>query len=455
MLAYEIQSVMQLASKMIEDYSIINTNGLGDYSFNQIIRLEPIGIGKPLVESLASYVSRIAQSHTLSVKDMVKDYFQPELESIRRLEKTSGNSKLTIKEMCGVGKNAQEWVRVLDETIQLFPFRNMTMLPFAPFFSSTALIRPERMWCPCCYEDWKKAEATIYEPLLWSLHNVKCCGIHKVPLEYRCQKCSVSMNTASPIINPGHCDECGSWLGGNPSIKDETQYTGVEEALMKMMTLASDLDCRDNSKLVSELLDNLVEKRMKLDGVPAFSTLLKISPEAIRSWVTGDAPPTISQFLKICSQFNLELEDVLMQTVNFDVQSEKVGVTTIEVQSVNSVNWNAVHVMLKDMLANKAPLMRIIDIARYHKCHQDWIRGRFPELVDNLELRIKEKEETKNTVAQAELIDKIDEIAAHLIASNIFPTKLVVYQMVHSDGFWMHNMIKARYFEMKRKRPMV
>lgn len=454
MLAYEIQNVMQLASKVAEDYSIIDTKGLGDYTFNQIIRLEPIGIGTPLVESLSSYVSRIAQFHTLSVKDMVKGYFQPELASIRRLEKNADKSKLTVKEMCGAGKSAQEWVRVLDEKIHRFPFRQMTMLPFAEFFSPTALICPERMWCPHCYEEWKKVEAIIYEPLLWSLHNVKCCGIHKIPLECRCQKCGSSMGTATPIINPGHCDACGAWLGGDPSIIVETQNTGVEAALMKMLTLASDLDCRDNSKLVSELLDNLVEKRMRLDGVPAFSTLLNISPEAIRNWITGDAPPTISQFLKICSQFNLELEDVLMQTVNFDVQSEKVVVTTVEVQNVSSVNWDAIYAMMEDMLADKAPLMRIIDIARYHNCHQDWIRGRFPELADSLELRIKEKEETKNTVAQTELIDKIDEIVAHFINSNTFPTKLVVYQMVHADGIWMHNMIKARYFEMKRKRPM-
>lgn len=446
---------MQLANKVTEDYSIINTKGLGDYTFNQLIKLEPIGIGTPLVESLPSYVSRIARVHTLSPKDMVKYYFQPEFETIRLiLENSTDRSKLTVKEMCGAGKSAQKWVRVLDEKIHGFPFRQMTMLPFADFFSPTALIRPERMWCPHCYNEWKKVEAIIYEPLIWSLNNVKSCGIHKIPLECRCQKCGSSMGTAAPIINPGHCDACGSWLGGNPSMKVEIQNTAVEEALMKMMTLVGDLECTDNSKLVSGLLDNLLEKRMKLDGVPAFSTLLKISPEVIRNWIEGDATPTISQFLKICSVFNLELNDVLMQTVDFEVSSEKVGVTTIEVLNVNSVNWNAIHVMMRDMLAGKAPLMRIIDIARYHNCHQDWVRGRFPELADNLELRIKERAETKNTVAQTELIDKIDEIVAHFIDSNKFPTKLVVYQMVHADGFWMHNMIKARYFEMKRKKPM-
>lgn len=93
-------------------------------SRSRLYHLEPIGIGTPFVESLASYIVRLANAHCVSTQTLVTQEILPLLEkhaqSGTRSEKT-----LTVN---GMSSLAEEWVCALEQLTLNNNLRYLTML---------------------------------------------------------------------------------------------------------------------------------------------------------------------------------------------------------------------------------------------------------------------------------------------------------------------------------------
>lgn len=148
-----------------------------------LYNLAPVGIGTGLVESLTSYVSRLAAAHCISpavllartlVPIIGKEYWLRGKERSSTRSSILGNSfSLPAKVVNGRGVIAKDWVTALQGLTLRQDVGFLTMLPWAAVFPQRNLLRSTKVWCVTCYAQWRTNNQIIYEPLLWTFATSK------------------------------------------------------------------------------------------------------------------------------------------------------------------------------------------------------------------------------------------------------------------------------------------
>ncbi|TEB10646.1 TniQ family protein [Pelotomaculum propionicicum] len=175
---------------------------------SRLYHLEPVGIGTPYVESLTSYISRLADAHSLYTSTLV----------LRELAKASSQPIYTgfdrSSAINGLINMATSWVSALESLTLRNDLRFLTMLTWAEVLPAVGLTRKWKAWCPTCFEEWRMAEQPIYDPLLWTLQVIKVCPYHRQYLQLKCPYCN---QDDIPLLTwrsrPGYCPKCEQWLG--------------------------------------------------------------------------------------------------------------------------------------------------------------------------------------------------------------------------------------------------
>ena len=184
-----------------------------------LYHLKPIGIGTPYVESLLSYVIRLAEAHCVTPHMLIINEVWPLLTQSGALETPVYHSYGAWRQrgemLNGMSALAKDGVCALEKLTKRDNLHNLTMLTWANVLSNRRLLRDVQAWCPLCYEEWKKSSHRIYSPLLWSLKAVKMCLFHRKPLQERCPspQCQKSLPTFVTDIRLGYCPYCHCWLG--------------------------------------------------------------------------------------------------------------------------------------------------------------------------------------------------------------------------------------------------
>ena len=174
---------------------------------SRLYALEPIGRGTPLVESLSSYIIRLAEAHAVSVVDLVQGELSPFLESSLYIP-----TRVTYV-INGVGETARRWVRAVETVTLRSDLRGFTLFSLAPAVPDTFLFRTTRAWCPECYDEVSAGRQPVYEPLLWCLNLVEICLRHNRPLSTACPHCKKPLRPMTSASRAGFCSRCRLWLG--------------------------------------------------------------------------------------------------------------------------------------------------------------------------------------------------------------------------------------------------
>ena len=195
----------------------LRTDRLASRSY--LYSLLPIGRGGPLVESLTSYIQRLAEAHAVETGALVNH------ELRLRVPFAKGNRPGQIPSMPpypfyleayrlnGTGDRTRLWVAALEELTQVRRLDVLTILPWADAIDCRHLLRTNRAWCSSCYEAWLSSGHPVYEPLLWMLQVVTVCSDHLQSLDCLCPVCGRKQYVLSYKARPGHCSRCQSWLG--------------------------------------------------------------------------------------------------------------------------------------------------------------------------------------------------------------------------------------------------
>jgi hypothetical protein len=210
---------------------------------SRLFSIEPVAVGTPYAESLSSYLHRLAQAHCLTSQKLVMGEIAPLIltqEDKSELLKKNvshllGNSDAKpaingMREMTG------QLVTVLEELTMRQDLRFLTLLSWKGMIYDKGLFRNHRAWCPCCLEEWKQHNKTIYEPLLWSFKDVEFCLIHKQRLIEECPHCGSHLPAIAKLSSAGFCSRCYGWLGqeikGEEEIeKYQVNIQGISELI--------------------------------------------------------------------------------------------------------------------------------------------------------------------------------------------------------------------------------
>jgi len=292
---------------------------------SRLYALEPIGVGTPLVESLSSYVVRLADSHAVSVGDLVGRELsrvapKPLTSCGRFMKENRASSHGFYARTCaisGFGKSSKRWIEALERATLRTTLRFLTLSPFDGAFSRQGGVsRDTRVWCPKCFADWRNADAAIYEPLLWSIGIVTLCPCHLTPLVEECPHCRRRSKPLAVFSRPGLCSHCHEWLGVFSAASSETgtgdQMADIESALWRAETIGemlAEAPRLEHPSLHSVLIANLKAcvKGIAEGNVDAFAAACQVSRSPLESHLSGKNVPSIDILLRICRRLSIPI----------------------------------------------------------------------------------------------------------------------------------------------------
>lgn len=198
---------------------------------SKLYRLQPIGVGTPRTESLASYIERLAAQHCVSTRSLFTRVIGPASKkayissSYQPSHNWNGFVPAT-RSLSGIGKTAVDTVSVLEKlTVQ--PLRHLTMLRWRYVLTEKALSRATHAWCPRCYDEMRQSDEIIYSYLIWTLITCEVCPFHNLPLETTCPHCDRQLPPIDNSPGPGYCSSCSGWLGSEEKKKSYDEDAGT------------------------------------------------------------------------------------------------------------------------------------------------------------------------------------------------------------------------------------
>lgn len=300
--------------------------------------LEPIGIGTPFVESLTSYISRLAEVHAVTVSDLagyVLAACAPQdapivSERARRYRMGSGFHPGTHA-INGLGEDARRWIAAAETATDRTGLRLLTLTPLKQVFCKQSLFRKVQAWCPVCLADWQRKGLPLYRPLLWHLRIVNICERHRRALDDTCPHCGQHFGPLYAWANPGYCSRCRGWLGQSASPQQEqadNQFHGhqiwiatcVGDVLASMPQL-------EESHLREILRENITALVRAVAGgnQRVFCDLTGSSGAGVCGWLTGQQLPRSDVLFQICSRLRVPASDVLRRNATWEIPSEIVA----------------------------------------------------------------------------------------------------------------------------------
>lgn len=283
---------------------------------SRLYSLQPMAIGTSRVECLSSYVMRLAEAHTVSVRMLIHREIFPKLPTS---PKDADFARL--HSLNGMGQCFEQWVNVVGTLTARGDLRALTLLPWQSLLGCGGILRRHRAWCPRCFQEWRQSATPVYECLLWLLTPVTTCPIHEVLLEQRCPHCRRSMYILSAHARPGFCARCHHWLGDDVPAPIPSRCTQPTEDQLWIAREVGELLALGGtvSKVCSphHLLSNLQRAISELakGNRFLFERAAKIGGSLLMRWFQEQFVPSLPRVIRISHNLRLPIYRLLFEEI--------------------------------------------------------------------------------------------------------------------------------------------
>lgn len=293
-----------------------------------LYHLEPMGVGTPFVESLTSYITRLAAAHSVLPSRLIMDEVVPLLGKRYLRSDRPGKTRLAphfvvkSSRLNGPTTTAHSMIQALEYLTLCHDLRFLTFVPWEDVLPIRNLLRQCTAWCPICLEDWREGRQPVYFPLLWAVEAVDVCPHHLVRLKTQCPytTCGKASTPLSRHAQPGYCSHCYRWLGC-PLNREQEQSSTLEEGLLKrqqwiatsigeLLTVATQRETMPSFGQVSTKLAAYVDE-FAGGSKPTFIRLTQCSNTGLSSWLQKEQKPQLQAWLQICFHLGVSLADSL------------------------------------------------------------------------------------------------------------------------------------------------
>ena len=283
---------------------------------SRLYSLQPMAIGTQHVESLSSYIMRVAEAHTVSVRTLILKEIFPDLSTMPTNTHFSGLHSLNGMSAC-----FEQWVAILGKLTSRRDLCALTLLPWQRLLASDGILRRRRTWCPRCFWEWQRSGMPIYECLAWALAPVTVCPVHYAFLEQHCPHCRRPMLVLSAHAHPGFCAHCNGWLGDDSDAPTSPASAQVMEDQLWIANQVGEFlalgNAVGNHDSPCHLLSNL--QRMLVELAKGNQQLLgrqtRISSAALNAWLTGKRLPTLALVIRLCQNLRVPINRLVMEEV--------------------------------------------------------------------------------------------------------------------------------------------
>lgn len=412
-----------------------------------LYNLEPIGIGTGMVESLTSYVGRLADAHTTSVSMLMKYELSKHFNhSYLGPDQPTSRSYFAVSAMNGRCNSAADWVNILESLTLRRDLKFLTFLPYREMLGDKTLLKRNRHWCPECFHEWQKQGRICYEPLIWKAAPVKICPIHLCRLRVHCPHCGSVGFDLEPQHTPGYCHKCLKWLGDGTEFRmgeedNVDRYQDYALKVAELLAVAPKLDHAPNSDNITALFQFLVTRRAK--GCRALGRLLGFSHGYIVDWLHGEYPPNFEALVRTLVMFRIDPADVVSQHPRFAPTEPAAGVMTCNqemgsVKHQNKIDWVEVEALMTAMAEGRVSALPIAELAERIGCSAASIYKKYPDLSGSVASKYYAQKQKK----RRQYLSDIHEQVTALVSANAQITKKEIYKAIGGKGTAKRNVVR-------------
>lgn len=431
-----------------------------------LYQLEPVGIGTTLVESLTSFVARLAQAHCILPGVLISREVAPLVSKVYRTRNLFGIRDWTGG-LNGTGTMALDLIMVLEALTLRSDLRFLTLLTWANVLPQRKLLRCHQAWCPNCYEDWRSTQQVIYEPLLWSIDVVTVCPRHRRRLCRECPHCTQPLPLLAPYSRPGYCSRCGAWLGTSVDSEPFSPGTVAQEELMwqtwvtnslgELLAAAPLLPKPLPGERVAQAFQVFV-KQITEGNIAAFARMLQIPKNQVWMWHRGKVLPQLNRLLTVCYCLDLSLLDFLSLEVveatfspkllfPLTLVADKSRKTLDETFDLNKVRQVLEHVLQKD----EKPPPPMTEVARQLGHDRRVIRRHFPSLCRAIAAKYILYKSSSRVKRIRQCCEQIQQIVKKLDAQGVQPSEAHVSKLLERPGCFRDQEIRGALREARRQ----
>lgn len=277
-----------------------------------LYNIEPCGLNSPYIESLSSYIGRLANLHYVTTGILVSKVFTPFLNTTYLVNTAKKGGDGFFKSSSGIngtGKMAKDFINTLEHLTSRTDLSDTTLIKLNELIPVRGMYRNKKAWCPDCFNDMFQI-GQVYEPLIWGFSFYKVCLTHKKPLRDYCPNCGSYLNFLSRKSVPGYCSKCLIWLGDNAIIEDlDMEYDiKLSSFIKELLELSlSDQLLEYKRKDIASSLRRIVNIVFK-NNISTAASYLGFSYATFKGWYSGINRPTVVALAEICFKLNISLE---------------------------------------------------------------------------------------------------------------------------------------------------
>lgn len=419
-----------------------------------LYNLEPVGIGTEYVESLASYITRLANSHSISVIKLLKHIISPLIEKYHIKQElgrgVSNGLSILINSNSIVTLECVNALEVLTNRKDLIL---LTMLNWSGIFQ-LAMGVTRKQWCPKCFEDMKMNSSTIYEPLLWTLRDIKKCNIHKLELIDSCQTCNKKVPFFHGSSKTGFCPYCQSWLGSTNN-RVSCNLTKEENLIDKNYRQLIKGSANVNyvpTKLFLSMYLKEVQAKLNIETKRKFARFLEIDNVTLTGWLTNKYHPRRKSVINLI----LKVEQTLYDAIYFGylIDPFKMRLEQKEVVRISKTEYEKILLIASE---NRV-VQSLKSISEKYGYTFSYTTRNYPDLSKKIIENYKKSTEIK----KAEKKEKIRKVLLAALNETI-PISLAKlgkmynfsYQLANSNEPELSKLVISRYLTYKSEQKIV
>lgn len=436
---------------------------------SRLYALEPLGLGTPHVESLTSYVTRLAEAHSVSLRTLT---LQELLPLLRRpyLSRSFGNGlcsfwKEAARALNGTGALARDWVQVLERLTLRTDLRFLTLLPWATVLTQQRLLRSTRAWCPECFMEWQTAELPIYEPLLWNLSAVSLCLRHQRALLRQCPypDCHAVLPLLASHIHPGYCSKCSRWLGVINKMNNEPfniswtteewhRQIWVAETVGKLVAHNTNLTVTPQRVNIPDLITAYREQ--VAGSMQDLAENLQLARRTLHAWQIGEQVPQMGSLMRLCYCCGASLYDL------FTLQTGTPKFGDLKIRSLPDIPnssrkrrhpFDAIRIrqILETTLASEEqppPAMRTV--AKHLSYSPKELREHFPELCRAISMRYENYCKVRGEQKVERLKEDVRQAMLNIHSQGLYPSSHKVGSFLDEPAVMRTPVISSFWHEM-------
>lgn len=340
--------------------------------------LELAGAGTGQVESLRSYVQRLALAHCLNPKhlfDLLEQRFPFD---------ACKSQSIHVLKNWDIQNHSPRGLAFLErlEAATTVPLGQSSLARFGSVVGPSDLLRKNWVYCPHCL-----AAGERYSRLLWDVHAVQACPVHQVRLvEVVCGAPEeLYLTVPQRVSSACDCSHCGA---AGFTCNQVSPLPATEQEIWEANMVGSMLAIPTEERLTTERMLTGLRAVVTafFDGKPVRAALDSgIARANVHYWLQWKFVPSLPGLLAICSRSGADLA-ALLKGEFVQVREPRPVATAVQPKRLYRKAVFS-HDVVRESLLNEAqrPMPRsVAALAVLHGTNHKRLRSLFPEEVDAL-----------------------------------------------------------------------